>query len=96
MILPLLADMIGTDTGVTVGLVLALASVLGSAIASHINLRAAQTQMKLDQDAEKAARQELAARVRSLEEWKIRQDALDEERDKASGSTARGTKPYPR
>ena len=103
MILPLLAETIGSDTSITIGLLLGVFGLVGgsivAAIVSRVNHGNAISQLRRDIDAEKGQRisdtLDHERRLRGLEEWKIREDALDDA-VKASKSTASGTRPYPR
>jgi hypothetical protein len=100
MILPLLAETIGSDTSVTLGLLMGAIGLVGgsvvAAIVSRVNHGNAIAQLRIDLATEKLARDDQAKRLRVLEEWKLVQEALDNAGVQASGSTTKGTRPYPR
>jgi len=99
----MLAETIGSDTSITISLLLGVSGLVGgsivAAIVSRVNHGNAIAQLRRDIDSEKSQRIsdtiDHEKRMRALEEWKIREDALDDA-VKASKSTASGTRPYPR
>lgn len=100
MILPLLAETIGSDTTVTIGLLLGVGGLLSgsllAAIVSRVNHGNAIAQLKLDATKDQQALEDIGKRLLEVEKWRLVQEALDEAAVKASGSTTKGTRPYTR
>ena len=103
----MLAETIGSDTSITISLLLGVSGLVGgsivAAIVSRVNHGNAIAQLRRDLDSERSQRisdtNDHEKRMRWLEDWRIREEAREEARDdavKAGKSTATGTRPYPR
>ena len=92
-----LSDFCG-ETTVNLGFLVSVMSVFGSALVGAVVTIVTQgstikhLRRDLDTMAESAAERD--KKIRDLENWRVREEALDGVR--SSGSTARGTRPYPR
>lgn len=104
-------ETISAETTISIGLLVSLLVIgigsFGTALVSRTRTTAAVEQMRADlaelkhqlrteAQSKQAQLDEDERRLRSLEEWRIRCDAVDEAVTKASSSTARGTRPYTR
>ena len=86
-------EAIGSDSSLTVGLVVTLCAALAGALTAAVKSRVTHA-AAISEHAKKIDAH--AQSIRSLEDWRLATQAAEDAIEKSSASTVRGTKPYPR